>query len=263
MKILHNFVSGLSDGSDATKVRASNWNADHDFILDSTSSYVWDDFLGGGDQVSGRISNLGWRISVIAGTIPAPVFQNGVYPNIGIEQISTDTATPVAGEGLLLLIDQDNAGPMGNLGGNTNWEEHWIFRMNSTANIRFRIGLFPAGSGSVEPSSGIWVRFDTNAGFADTNFRYICRSASTDTNVDSTIAGDTAFHRIRIRSLTSGNIKFQLYSASGVAQGSEQTISTNVPTTNMSPGVCLVSDTTAAKTADLDFFSFRYTGLAR
>lgn len=33
VSIKHNFVSTKSDGSDATKVRPSNWNAEHDIIL--------------------------------------------------------------------------------------------------------------------------------------------------------------------------------------------------------------------------------------
>lgn len=39
-RVVHPFVSGVSDGADATKVRPSNWNADHTVAFTGAKAYL-------------------------------------------------------------------------------------------------------------------------------------------------------------------------------------------------------------------------------
>jgi hypothetical protein len=82
-------------------------------------------------------------------------------------------------------------------------------------------------------------------------------AASTMTDVNSTIAADTNFHTFRIRSVVAGTV---LFSIDG---GAETAIASDCPTTNQIPDFYLVTDSTVQKTLDIDYFSFRMTGLSR
>lgn len=222
---------------------------------------VMDEFMtygAGGANITGELQ---WTNFVIggAGTTAQIV---GVYPNIGIVQVTTSATST---QGVLFRSAKSStdvgAAP---LQGNAGWETQWIFQLSSAANVRFRIG-FELGTqgGVVEPTDGIWLRFDTNAAYSDANFQFVCRAASTNTATSSAIAGDALFHRVRIRSTAAGTVEFTLYSASGAVQAGPTNISTNVPTGAMSPCVIIVTDTSATKAVNLDYFHFFWTGLAR
>jgi hypothetical protein len=82
-------------------------------------------------------------------------------------------------------------------------------------------------------------------------------NAATMTDINSTVPADTNFHSFRMRSVVAGTV---LFSIDG---GAESAISTNCPTTNQLPDFYLVTDSTAQKTIDLDYFAFWMNGLSR
>lgn len=214
-----------------------------------------DDFTACTSNTNTMIGSLGWIVNdVVAGsTYNCPT---NSFPNPGLLRVTTPA---VATQGGGISINQNLFSPLGNLGGNTNWEAVWVFRLNSCANVRLRIGLDDAGAfGVVQPVNGMWLRFDTSAGFADTLFTFETRASSVSTtSTTNSVACNTNFNKIRIRSAVAGTI---LFSVNG---GAETSLSTNVPTANMAPAIILVTDAAASKSADMDLFAFKAFALGR
>ena len=80
---------------------------------------------------------------------------------------------------------------------------------------------------------------------------------------DTTVAGVTSFVRARIQSTVSGTIIFSLYGSTGTLLAGPTSISTDVATTTMAPTVMFVTDTTATKVIQVDYWSFAASGLSR
>jgi hypothetical protein len=59
----HKFTSLKADGGDATFVRPSNWNDDHDLVSDGASMYLGRDATGSGDVKARPPRRTGWRAS--------------------------------------------------------------------------------------------------------------------------------------------------------------------------------------------------------
>ncbi len=127
------------------------------------------------------------------------------------------------------------------------------YRLNTNdANTTTRIG---AGNsfGSATPSNGIYFeKLD-----ADTNWFCVARNGGVQTRTDSTIAVNTNFNSFRYVRNSSG---IQYFINNTAVCG---TISTNITTTALSPGVTILNSAAAAKTFDLDYFEFRMFGLSR
>lgn len=242
------------DGTDAGA--GGNYSVDWNPV-DATVGWVSDDFISG-TLSSGGIGALGW----IAGDIGAAATlakANGTIPNIGLFTAAT-TATSTQGTSISLSSASAEE-PLGNLAGTTDWALEWVFKIDSATNVRLRIGLGMQYT-VAEPTDGMWLRYDTNATYGDTAFQFVTRAASTNTATSTAISGDTAYHRLRIASTTAGTIVFTLYDAAG-AQQATASHTANVPTAGMTPLAIIVTDTSAAKTLTLDYFSFRIRGLVR
>lgn len=127
------------------------------------------------------------------------------------------------------------------------------YRLNTNdANTTTRIG---SGNsfGSATPSNGIYFeKLD-----ADTNWFCVARNAGVQTRTDSTIAVNTNFNSFQYVRNSSG----VQYFINGAAVCG--TISTNITSTALSPGVTILNSAAAAKTFDLDYFEFRMFGLSR
>jgi hypothetical protein len=219
-----------------------------------------DEFFGQA-TANGSIADLGWMLRVhngATGQTSTPLAST--WPNLGVHRVAFTSAT--SGHGVEIALDNSSATPLGALQANANWEVNWVFKLNSTANVRFRAGV-RAAPGAPEPANWMGVRFDTSAGFADANFKFETRASSTSTVVDSSQAGSTSWRRLKMWSTVGGTIRFQLYNESGATIGTEQTSSTNVPTGSLTPFIQVITDTTAAKDFDVDLFTFRATGLGR
>ncbi len=214
-----------------------------------------EDFTGGASQTITAAAAIAfdnsWSAAQIVGGTQTIQVRDGTWANPGQIQMITSA---ISGQGLSLWRGGGgaSAGPLGNLAAQGGWEINIIMSITSTALVAIRAGIC-AGSAQVSdaPASGIWVRYDTAA--ADANFTYECRSATVSTTSASSVAADTNFHRMRIRSAVAGTILFSM------DNGAETAISSNVPTATMSPFIQVISRTTAAKTAYIDFYSYYAT----
>jgi len=225
--------------------------------IDQTVATFSEDFLSSGTATNTLGAN-GWTIRNI-GAAPSVAYVAATWPHLGQLRITTPAVIAQGGE---IAIDSSSVAQFGALGSNAGWDTTIIFRLptGNTTNIRVRCGFrLGTANGVAEPTDGIWIRYDTSAGFADAYFTFETRNASVSTtSIVNSIAADTSFHRFRIRSTTAGTV---LFSVDG---GTETAINTNVPTVGLTAFFNIVSDLDAtAKSIDVDLFSWKATGLAR
>jgi hypothetical protein len=219
---------------------------------DPTALVIWDEFGFGGSS-TGLAGMLGWAPGSV-GAAPTISKVASTWPELGVHRITT---TSTSGQGGTFTLGGNTFQALGELGSNASWEMTWRFKLTSAANVRLRVG-FGGTANVVEPTDGCWVRFDTNVAYADTNFMLVCRAASVNsTAVNTNVAGDTAWHKVRLRSSVAGTVIFNFDG------GADQTISAQVPTTAQDALAVVVTDTTAAKDLDLGFFAFKARGLSR
>ncbi len=113
--------------------------------------------------------------------------------------------------------------------------------------------------------NGVWVITSTPTTttftYANTGSDGTSGSGTADaaihTTANSTVAVDTSYHTLHMRSITAGTV---LFSIDGEA---EISIASNCPQSLISPAFDILTDTTAQKQLVMDFFSFRQTGLSR
>jgi len=203
-----------------------------------------------------------WTLRTIGGA-PAASTLAGVSPHLGITRITT---AAIITQGGSLSLQGGAVGTLGILGANANWDSTWIFRINQNTNIRFRIGYEPGAAAVTQPIDGLWLRFDTSAGFADANWQFCARSAAgAETCFNTAVAADTNWHRVRIRSGNAGVIYFSLDG------GTERCIAVAgcdangaLPAVALAPGMIVVSDlAVTARSADVDFWGFVAINLNR
>lgn len=202
-----------------------------------------DEFAGGGITVANGIGELGWQ--GLAGTVTQPT---SVFPNIGLLQLATGGT---AGNGANLSLGATANAVNGNLGGNTNWEATFIFKLGSIAAEIFHIGFTNNNTLTTNDPNGVYLTYNTDRG--DTAFTYICKSGAVETKVSSGIAADTNFHTVRMKSTTAGVVVFTLDGANS------QTLSTNVPTATVGPFLMLETRENVAKNIQFDYFLFNMT----
>jgi hypothetical protein len=229
---------------------------------DPTTSFLVDEFIGLSSS-SQTVGQLGWTLTAIGST----GFVNGIapaQPNLGIIQLLTNGAAG-AGNGEQMNLQAANtttATLTNNLQSTTGWEIQFIFQFLQTASIRNRIGI-GGTSGTVVPANGLFLRCDTNASFNDTDFIFESITAGVSTTIDTTIACDTNWHRVKITSTVSGTGILTLYSAAGAVQATKSLAISIVATSGMSPMVIVGTNTSAQKSINVDYFSWYMSGLAR
>jgi hypothetical protein len=233
---------------------------------DPSQICIADEFIGSG-VTSGNLGSLGWGVGGVGS--PTATYQSATTsPNIGSVRLSTGSTT--SGDSEAIFLDGNNAlGLLANLGGRANWQLDFWFKIGATGNLRFRAGVGDTKN-TAAASNGFFVRYDTN--LSDTTFKYEVRNGGTPVTIDTTITADTNWHRIRIRSTTSGTILFRLYDSTGAAQTVEKSIcasscdaTSTIPTSSMIPHVIIMNDGVpgSARTLDLDRFSYMEWGLSR
>lgn len=139
------------------------------------------------------------------------------------------------------------------------FDSHWIYQYVSTTTGQDIYAGFISASmvTSATPTNGCWVRKLT----ADTNFQFVCTNG-TPTVVDSGVApAASTYYTAKIYSTTAGTIKFRIWS-NGSALGSEQSISTNLPTNGLTPVFIHTGDGTN-RVINFDRIAVKVTGLAR
>lgn len=222
---------------------------------------IVEEFIGGNSTAGTEFSN-NWFSNTIGS---APVFAavGGVTPNLGIIQLSTAVAATAGQGGSIFLVSFSAGGSLvSNLQSNTGWELQWIFKLSQTTATRFRVGI--AGSGvAIVPGNGLSCRYDTNATFADTTFVFESTVGGVVTKIDSGIAVDTNWHRVKINSSVAGTAIFTLYDAAGVQLAQKSLAISFGAGISMSPVAIIGTDASAQKTIQLDYMSFYMSGLAR
>lgn len=222
-----------------------------------SASTVWinEEFCGGlqttgGTSTSGGVGAHGWAWKdFTSGTGGVNSFR-GTATN----PCQTVVATAAAANHMVGLFLGDNTDLAGGFFGNhatgTPWEAEFVFKLSSLSAV-----LGTAGLSDVTNGHHLIVEYNSANG---ANFSFVCAAATVYTVVDTTIAADTNFHRVRIWSTVNGDINFELFDAAGVLQ--KQTLdacATNVPTAPLSPMFRIETKDTVAKNITADYASYK------
>lgn len=205
-----------------------------------SSIFLQDEFFGSDTSVS--IGSLGW--SVNGGST-----SNAAATSTRIGLLNRQTGAAIVNAYLFLYSTTSQAYSPAFATDMT-----WIFRPNTVdANTEYRLGGF-SGIVSNPPADGIYIEKVA----ADTNWFCVARNANVQTRVDSGIAvtASTFYNLRHIRNST--GVQYQINGVSVCG-----TISTNLPTANISPDAMIASTAAANKTMDIDYFQVIWTGLVR
>ncbi len=212
------------------------------------------------------VGTYGWQLRAVVGGTATVAYQAVTYPHLGVVRLSSPA---VILDGGSLGLD-GNAAALGDLSTNTNWDSTFIFKLVQTTTTRFRMGLV-IGTPATVPSDGLYLRYDTFAGIADTTWMF-CKNVASGGEVcqNSGSAVDTNWHRLRIRSSVAGQVAFSLdggaelcltTAASGCSPAGN---SLTLPTTSLTLETIMVSDLAlTARAVDLDKIAFCAYGLSR
>lgn len=197
-----------------------------------------DDFLTG-TTTTGSVGALGWSS---AGTLSV---QNGEANRMGIFRF--DTTAVAATQARLSFPAGTSLDPA------LAHTIIWAFRVNTNdANTTVRVGA-QANVNADPPGHGIFLEKLA----ADTNWFCVTRALGVQTRTDSTVAVNTNFTTMTYTRNSSG-VQFNL---DGVNICSVMT--TNIPTTFISPEIFMINAAAAAKNFDVDYFQFKIFGIVR
>lgn len=209
---------------------------------DISQMFVCDDFASA-TYNNGTIGDLGWAFT--GGTVTGQAAEAN-HPGI----VRRDTS---AVSGTTASLSARWAASAGTFLPAEFFDLTWIVRLNTNdANTTVRIGV-----GNDITSTGIVNGMYLEKLDADTNWFFVSRASSTQTRTDSGVAVGTDWVRLRIRRTGASAIG---YSLNG---GAETTISTNIPTASLMPGLHIVNSAVASKTIDVDYFDLLITGMTR
>ena len=248
--------------------------------FDPTLVQFDEEFLGASSS-SGTIGALGWASICLVATGCSGSPSTGIIPNVGI--VLEQSANTINYGGALTLSTTGGVSVLGLLGTTTsNWDSYFIFEAQNTANEAIRVGYVPgpASNAAVVPAAGgFYLRADAAT---DTNFQLCNNDGGTEACSDTGQARDSLWHRLRIYNVTTGEIAMQLYSATGVAQGSTVTIcaaavgtctivvtaghapgSNGVTANKFSPAFEVASEAASSEVIEADAWKFRMWGLHR
>jgi hypothetical protein len=241
--------------ADAASTNGVKWSTVSGFDpVDLSTAYYRDEF-GPGNNTSGTLGEHPWIADAISGSgITAQL--DGSYPQIGIMEVTSGSSTNDVMTVHWGKVGVGASRPFGNLGGNTNWEFKYRFKIDSTSNVRHYIGVISSAANDAVPTDFIGIR--ANTGLADSSFTFVCTASSTTTaSTTGSVSLDTSWHTLRVWSTSAGTINFSLDG------GTTASISTNVPTAVMTPTVQAGTLTNADKKVDIDIFAAKFTGLSR
>jgi hypothetical protein len=230
--------------------------------------YFNEDFNGGSTGTAAQIGKNG-MYSVTIGGAPTYTGIAGTYPYIGVLQIQTTTTSGQGGA--IFMANSTTSNQFSALGTNTGWSSEFIANENTaTTSEAMRVGFGTNGANTAIPTNGIYWRHDTSLGSPDTTWHYCIDSSSAETCGDSGISPATGtFFDFYISSTVSGTAIFAIGTAGGAASftgticPSSCTTTGTVPTSALTPFLNIVTETSAARTMQIDYLQFLYTGLAR
>lgn len=247
LAVTNTLTLGGTDGTTMTFPTVSGNIMSYQDVMNEDWVVMRDDFIGGSTSGTnfGAIGELGWSAATIAGT---SVFDwiTGVSNRWGIFRAETATAGSDAAQiSLNWGASFSKVQRIPPLNAITGWKFRFIARINSIAACNFRIGLVDDPQ-NAQPSNGIWFEFEAAS---DTFYTAVTRSGGSETESASAVAADTGWHVFDIYSNVAGTI---LFSVDG---GSAISLAATVPSAALCPSMIIQTTTTAAKSADIDFFA--------
>lgn len=150
---------------------------------------------------------------------------------------------------------RDPLGPVGSM----KFDSYFIFKIQQSSPAGADVGYYNWASDDFGRTS-IGVRYASTIG-TDYRFETCVNGTCTDTKANSIAAVGGDWVKVRIRSTTPGKILFSICEAagsSGCTLGPETAISTNVPTTTMTPAFKWRNLTaTINETMDVNYWAFQ------
>ena len=216
---------------------------------------IRDEFIAHLPGTTGEVGDLGWNLGASGTATGAQI--GSAYPHVGIEQLASGaTASSLID---IRLSSAANIPSLGALGGSTGWTMSFVFKLGQTTNNRLYIGTSDSNNGITQIANGFYLRYDTNATFADAAFKVVTCASSTCTTGGTTYTVDTNWHLLTITCPVSGQLTFTLDA------NAPQTLATNVAT-NVQEYAFITegNDVTASNSfLNVDLFTFNATGVTR
>ncbi len=231
--------------------------------LDATVVTLDDDFCSTG--TSPQLGQTGWTQGGGGSIVVGPGNFATTFPNLCTLRLTSGAVAST-----YETLGKYNVS-FAALGSNINWDSKFVFKIEQTTNTRSAVGFFLANNNTQTLAATDWfgLRYDTNAGAADTAFKFVACKASACT-VHATNLGvvNTSFHTLRLYSNVAGEIHAVLDAGTDLCFNSGGTggctASANVSTSELTPNFVCGNDTTAAASnCQVDAFKFKASSLAR
>lgn len=240
-------VSNGSGGLTCTAVGEGGGGGGASFDPHQQTEPFWrDDFVSRSDSGAGDDGELGWMMlqSGTGNGVSTPQPPEDNHP--GILRVTSGTTDDAYR--LYQFTRSQNDEQFANFDGST-FDSHWLVRQDSCSDVAINIGFRPSGANAPSPTTGIYVRFDTDA--SDTNYIFLVGDGTTQAN-DTGVACSTGWHDFRIYSTSAGTV------ALDIDEVNVATEATNVPTAGLTPVFQVASRSTTSKNLDIDIFTLSF-----
>jgi len=226
---------------------------------DVSQMLLRDDFIG--NSLGNAPFLLGWT-SHVTGT-GAITVANGTWPFSGAAAIATGATNASFSS---LALDRSGETIIQAPATNSHWSNTFALGISTVTagTTRVRFGFGTATNTTNIPTNGIYFRYDTDAGIADTTVKICYDVASVETCANTTFAPPTSFVRYRMHSDTAGKV------CASVNGGTEVTIcpsgctaTATAPAGNFTPFIQIVNDQAVNYTLTLDFWAYKQWALTR
>jgi len=207
----------------------------------------WVEEFASGLATAGNVGSLGWTFSNNNGSSSVSLLE-GEADHPGIVKVKTGTTS--GNDSSMALRNGIGVNDIARFDNTAGWEFQWLVRPTQVTDVAHWIGLGAYGQ-PFASSGSIAVKFDTNASDATWIFQNCNGTCGTAASTVTPVAG--TWYLIRIRSLVAGTI---LFSVNGE---SEVSISSNLPTATLSPGISVRTRTAAESSLDVDWFAGQMT----
>jgi hypothetical protein len=227
--------------------------------LDASVMALKDEFCGANS--GSLLGELGWATYLGTASQGTPVLNHPC-----IQRITTGAA---AGNQITLYLGQSGGESVWpDLTAFNSWEVQFILKLNQTANTAVRVGLtFPGQIGADPPTHGTWLKYDTQSN--DTTWKAEAVVSGSSTSADTAVAVTSSnWFKIRIRSTTTGTLLYSVATDNGPFNTEKTACASScnlgpLDTNAMLPFVQLLTRTSSAVIADVDWFAAKVRGLAR
>lgn len=253
------FITGPQLNCDGS---ATQWGNYPNAPADSTSVSVIDDFINGG-TTAGLIGTQGWTPSTLGGSATVS-FSIGTATHPGILSLATTTTS---GQGFYFELGSGSAAlPPLTPTSVANWSQQWITTLTGITNVSWRMGLADSHAGTTPYlNQGLYFRFDTAA--SDTKIMACSNVSAVETCVTTNVTPvANTYHDYYIWSDAVGIVNFQIDTGTIVTACLAATATCNIttfPAVAMVPELTMVTNTTAAQTALVDYYKYVQQGLVR